>query len=84
MKSDQRTRALFAVVLPSEATELAPNIFTLVQVDDVTWHRVRISDGSLAWAGRCPGGGGYQLHTGFTRIKPTALRCRCGRWHRLP
>lgn len=84
MKSDQRTRALFA--LPPSAYEpqrLPPGILTLVRVDAVTWHRVRLSDGSFGWAGTCPHCA-RKLHPDCRMLKPASVRCACGRWARLP
>ena len=54
----------------------------LVRVDAVTWHRCTLADGSLGWTGKCPCA--RKLHSSFSRLKPAALRCACGRWARLP
>jgi hypothetical protein len=78
----------------NDAPRSRPLSPSLIKVGDVTWHEVRIADGSFGWSGRCPllftrrdvvvrceG----RLHSGCVRVKSFALRCsKCGTWHRLP
>ena len=82
MKGDQRTLRMLALALPQELPP-PPGILSLVHLDGVTWHRVRLSDGTPGWTGKCPCG--RTLHSGFRRVKPSSIACgHCGKWTRLP
>lgn len=65
-----------ALPTPRMPTELAA-------VDGVKWKRTSLGDGSFSFEADCPTCF-KRMGTGFLRVQPSAVHCKCGRWLKLP
>jgi hypothetical protein len=79
----RRRETITRTILFSDPPPAAKTLMRLVKVDVITWERVPLGDGSVAWRGDCPCG--QRIATGFERVKPAVLVCpACKKWRRLP
>ncbi|HZZ54767.1 MAG TPA: hypothetical protein VFE26_10845 [Trebonia sp.] len=55
----------------------------VIEVEGIAWTRRTWETGGVSYQAKCPTSGAA-LTSDTALAKPFAMRCVCGKWHRLP